>query len=95
MLYLIACVFALPPLYVLYVAALSYYNAWQYKGKAATRGCKPAALRPYKYPGGIDMLKRVFEADRRHQIPNDFEKLFFDDMKGKSTFRQYIFGTLV
>jgi len=94
MLHLIAFVFALPPLYILYAAALSYYNAWQYDRKAAARGCKPAALRPYKYPAGIDMIMRIMNADKRHQIPNEFETLVFDDMAGKSTFRQYLFGQL-
>lgn len=95
MLRLIALIFAIPPLYILYAAAQSYYNAWQYNRKAAARGCKPAPLRPYKYPGGLDMIKRVFEADKRHQIPNEFEHLFFDEMAGKSTFRQYFFGSLM
>jgi len=95
MLHLIALVFAIPFLYVLYVAVLSYYNAWQYNRKAAARACKPAALRPYKYPAGIDMIMRVMDADKRHQIPNEFERLFFDELAGKSTLRMYLFGTLM
>lgn len=95
MLHLFALAFAVPLFYIIYAAVLSYYNAWQYNRKAAARGCKPAALRPYKYPAGIDMIMRVMDADKRHQIPNEFEGLFFDEMVGKSTFRQYLFGTLM
>lgn len=95
MLYLFALIFAVPPLYILSAAIRSYYNAWQYNRKAAARGCKPAPLRPYKYPGGVDMIMRVFDADKRHQIPNEFEKIFFDEMKGRPTFRQYFFGNLM
>jgi len=73
MLHLIALVFAIPPLYILYAVIQSYYNAWQYNRKAAARGCKPAHLRPYKYPGGFDMIARIFDADKRHQILNFLE----------------------
>lgn len=95
MLHLVALVFAVPLVYIIYAAIVSYYNAWQYNRKAAARGCKPVALRPYKYPGGFDMIVRVFDADKRHQIPNEFEKIFLEDMKGKPTFRQYFFGSLM
>lgn len=92
---LVAWGFAVPLIYILYAAVSSYYNAWQYNRKAAAWGCKPPAVRPYKYPGGIDMIMRVIDADKRHQIPNFFEGLFFDEMAEKSTFRQYLFGDMM
>lgn len=92
---IIALILAILPLFILYATLNSYYQAWQYNRKAAKRGCKPAALRPYKIPGGIDQISRIFEADKRHQVPNEFEKIFLQDMAGKDTIRIYFFGKLL
>lgn len=92
---LIACVFVLPPLLILYLVLRSYYNAWVYNRKAAARGCKPAALRPYKYYGGVDMIIRAFAADKEHTLPTMFNEICFKEMAGIRTFRQYFFGDLL
>ncbi|RMZ90201.1 hypothetical protein DV736_g2558, partial [Chaetothyriales sp. CBS 134916] len=95
MLHIVALVFAVALIYILDVAVVSYFKGWRYNRKAAAWGCKPAALRPHKYPGGLDMIMDAIRADKRHQIPNFFEDLFFNKMKNIDTFRQYIFGDLI
>lgn len=95
MLYLIFLTLASLPLFVLYIILRSYYRAWQYDRKAAALGCKPPPVRPYKYPLGIDMVRRAFAADNRNQFPNLMEEICFRDMSGKMTFRQYFLGEMV
>lgn len=41
------------------------------------------------------MIVRLFEADKRHQIPNEVEKICFEELSGISTCRQYLLGELV
>ncbi|KAJ9659639.1 hypothetical protein H2198_003053 [Neophaeococcomyces mojaviensis] len=94
MLRLIGLVIFAPVLFVLYAAAKSYYNAWQYDRKAAAMGCKPTHLRPFKYPGGIDMITRIFKADKEHKVPTEFDRIFLE-LGGKTTWRQYFFGQLI
>lgn len=93
--YLLAFVLALLPSFVLYLTIRSYHRQWQYKRRSAAQGCKLPPVRPYKYPGGIDMIQRLFDADYRHQIPNEIEKICFQDMRGITTFRQYVFGEMI
>lgn len=83
------------PLYILYATALSYYKAWQYGRKAAARGCKIPPTRPYKYPGGLDLIARVSKADQAHTIPTYFEDINFKELPGVTTHRAYIFGDLL
>ncbi|KAK5082186.1 hypothetical protein LTR05_007329 [Lithohypha guttulata] len=95
MVHLVLLLLAAPPVYLLYAFVASYYQAWRYEQTAAAKGCKRAPMRPYKYPGGLDMIARIFQADARHQIPNEFERICFQEMQGKTTFEQYLFGGLV
>lgn len=95
MLYWIVLALALVPSYVLYIIIRSYYRAWQYDRKAAAWGCKPPPVRPYKYPLGIDIVRAAFAADNANQMPNFMEKICFQVMGGKMTFRQYFLGELV
>ncbi|RMD42597.1 hypothetical protein DV735_g2558, partial [Chaetothyriales sp. CBS 134920] len=92
---IVALVFSIPLIYILYSVLHSYFKQWQYNRKAAALGCELPPLRPYKYPGGLDIILELIKADKRHQIPNFVFTVFANKMNGIDTFRQYLFGDLV
>lgn len=95
MIRVILAVLALPLGFIAYSYIRSYYKAWQYVRKASKFGASPPADRTYKYPGGLDMVKRVFDADMRHTIPTEFERIAFEEMANSPTWRTYFFGDLL
>ena len=91
----LAWVLAIPPLFLVYAIIDSWYKHFRYVRESAARNLDLPPIRPYKYWGGVDQIARMFDADRRHMIPHEAEKIAFEDFPGKATVRQYLFGTMV
>lgn len=58
---------------------------------AHTRGCKPAPIRPYRYPFAIDILQRSIKAERENNTQND-DWAIYEEMGRRSTWHQQILG---
>lgn len=86
---------SLPFVYIIYGYIRSYYRAWQYARKSVEFGTGKPADRTYKYPGGLDMIMRVFDADKHHTLPTEFERITLDEMLNHPTWRTYFFGDLL
>lgn len=84
-------VLLLPILAIIYKGIASYIKCYYDDRKAFARGCELAHNRYYKYPAGIDLVTRMFEADKRNQVPNEFEKIF-EEMPTATTMQQFFFG---
>ena len=60
--------------------------------RARQWGCKPAFIRPYRLPFGMDILKRYIVAANKHELQND-DMLLFQELGLRGTWNQQVFGT--
>ena len=54
-------------------------------------GCKPAFVRPFRFPFGIDILKRCIDATREQIIQND-DLVLYNELGCRPTWKQNILG---
>lgn len=74
--------------YVVRLVLLEIFHA-----RRATRlGCKPAYIRPYRWPLGLDILKRYINAANAQVLQNDDLDLY-KELGSRSTWYQNILGT--
>jgi hypothetical protein len=69
----------------------SIYQRISHARRARAWGCKPSAVRTYRYPFAIDLLQRVLKADAENNTQND-DMVVYEEMDHRSTWQQQIFG---
>jgi hypothetical protein len=82
---------------IIFVAALAacagvnaFWASRRHARQARVRGCRACPSFPTKYPGGIDVLVRLAQADQRDRIPQETRTLHQEG--GRPTYRQTVLG---
>lgn len=78
---------AIVVIYFFYQALLSILHSQ----RARRMGCKPAFIRPYKLPFGIDILKRYIDTTRDQILQND-ELVLYQELGLRPTWNENILG---
>ncbi len=70
------------------------YTLWQdfwHRRRAHQLGCKPAALRPYRWPFAIDILKRYLDQAKQHNSQTD-DLVLYEELGARPTWYQNVLG---
>lgn len=78
-------------LIVSYVVSTIWTNI-AHSRRARQWGCKPAVIRPYRLPFGLDILKRYTDAAASFELQNDDVRIF-EEMACRGTWNQQICGS--
>lgn len=67
------------------------YHRISHARQAQAWGCKPAPVRPYRYPLAIDVLQRYMRAEDEKNTQND-DFALYEEMGRCSTWQQQVLG---
>jgi cytochrome P450 len=68
------------------------WSAFINQRRAANLGCKAAYVRPYRWPLGLDILKRYIDASNNSVLQND-DLALFEELGCRPTWYQNVLGT--
>ena len=71
--------------------ALYLYSKLLHTLRARKLQCKPAFVRPYRLPFGIDIAKRYAQQAERHTSQSD-DLLLYEELGSRSTWNQNLMG---
>ena len=76
--------------FLIYTTVNAVLTRRRHARQAARLGCKPINERPYNWPLGLDLLWRLMEADKRQEVPDEFNAIHKE--MGVDTWSQYLLG---
>lgn len=68
-----------------------FYQRISHARVAKSLGCKPAVVRPYRYPFAIDLLLRISKAESLNNTQND-DLAVWEEMSRRATWQQQLLG---
>ncbi|OKL62608.1 Cytochrome P450 52A13 [Talaromyces atroroseus] len=66
------------------------YNYFRHRANARRLNCRPPHTKHYKWPFGIDGIRRLEQADKRDMVCDEFFTIYKEE--GAATFQHWLFG---